>query len=210
MVRYTNSMVSNIDKANFVPQAPSGQNQRIFDRITRLALTVFELFGQLKDFIRKLFIAEPLEIGPAYPDYKAKLIITGEKSDNYAIKALKKHTSHEIIFVRQDVLKASLNHYDLERDILIVLVDKLPGDAPYRLFNSFDGPLQALREAVQKFQNKAVLAFRHYHETKTSYELKKQLDQQLPDVIHANVDYYWRSSKLAEIVKDLFLKKNPA
>lgn len=120
-------------------------------------------------------------------EYLPRILVTGEKSDGIVIQALKEYTQqdHELIPLEQFQARSTNDTlgYNKEKDLLLLLIHKIPGHAPIRGFAPFDGPLNRYRESICSFTHRAALVILHPAETVPVAAIQQQAVMQLPEAI---------------------------
>lgn len=189
--------INNVNEGSQLPpnHSTNGKEPNFLEQIFSYLLQLMQDFGAAA---KRLFVAEPLNIGNYTEGYKPKIIITGEKADSVALMALQKHTSHQVEFINLDKLEAKSKELDLTKDILILDIRKMPGSNPIRFFSAVDGPLHKYKEVILKFNNRGALIFKHSSESLSDEILKKQLSKQVKEMKSELVDSgYGRKVALA-------------
>lgn len=152
---------------------------------------------------------EPVKVG--YTDdnaYKPRIVITGEKTDLFVLDALKTYTTQTPIWVSLSDMAIKSKDYDLDKDLLILIIHKQPGNTPIRGFASFDGPLRQYKQAIFSFKRRAALIILHTLDAGRANEIQIQANLQLPDNLKKQVvttNHIWYNLwKIATQVQTVF------
>jgi len=160
----------------------NAQNHNEPSLFSKIVNYLFEILENLGSAAKSLFVAEPLNI-KSYPDgYKPKIVITGEKADYAAIEALQRYANHQVEYVNLGDLEQKSKELDVNKDLLIIGVQRYPGSNPLRLFSFVDGPLFKYKDAIMKFNNRGALIFLHPSETTSEEAIKNQIHKQLKEM----------------------------
>ena len=139
--------------------------------------------------------------------YKPQIIITGEKTDLVVIQALKKYTQQTLTWINLPDLETESKKYDLNKDLLLLLIEKDLGNTPIRGFE-FDKTLRQYTDLIFSFKRKAALVIVDPQEGKKIEEIKHQANLQLPDNLKKQVivtNSLWQSRFLvAQQIQNLF------
>ena len=136
--------------------------------------------------------------------YKPQIIITGEKTNSVVQRALEKYTTQKIVWISLNKLEVESKNYDLNKDILLLLIHKCPGNNPVRGFQSFDGPLHCYKDPIFRFKKRGAVVIPHSLENGNKEEIQKQANRQLTEDIKNQVivtSGLWRS--LFDIALDI-------
>jgi|GEM_PF-5462109 len=152
---------------------------------------------------------EPVKVG--YSDeqaYKPRIVVTGEKPDPFILDALKTYTTQTPRWVSLPDLEIKAKDSDLDKDILILVIQKQPGSTPIRGFASFDGPLHPYKQAIFSFKRRAALITLHTLDAGRTKEIQIQANLQLPDNLKKQVittNHLWYNLwKIAHQVQAIF------
>lgn len=124
---------------------------------------------------------DPLKVG--YTDekgYKPRIIITGEKTSHYVLDALTNCTDQQPTWIGLGSLTQLSSKYDLEKDLLLLIIHKNSGNCPIRGFAPVDGPLESYKDAIFNFKKCAAVIILDSNETLPIAEIQRQANKQLP------------------------------
>lgn len=139
---------------------------------------LFSVFSDVGKYLRP----EPLKIGYSFDkEYIPKIVITGEKTDHYVVEALNNYTNQNPRWVSLTNLDVESKRYDLNKDLLILIIHKSPGNCPIRGFSTFDGPLSAYQAPIFKFKKRVAVIILHSSENRSIADVQCQADKQLPE-----------------------------
>jgi hypothetical protein len=155
---------------------------------------------------------QPLAVGNVDEQgHRPRIYITGEKTHNFVINALRKYTNQEIISIDLKDLAVKAKDFDLDKDLLLVVIEKVPGNCPIRGFAEWDGPLNQYKSTIFSFKKCAALVVVNPSEAKTIEQVQEQANYQLPNEMKKNVIYphqYWTTSNnqwaITKKVQELF------